>query len=148
MELHFEPVTMENQAQMERLQLLPAQSGFIESVSECLSEAKECRAWRPVGIYDRDTLIGFAMYGCFPEPAPRVWLDRLLIDQSFQGKGYGKAAVAALLERIRTEYGCGRVYLSVYDVNTTAIALYEKIGFRFNGELDTKGEKVMVLSFS
>lgn len=32
----------------------------------------------------------------------------------------------------------------MYDDNTFAIHLYEKLGFHFNGELDIHGEKVMV----
>ena len=40
--------------------------------------------------------------------------------------------------------GKDRVFLSVYDDNQGAIRLYEKLGFAFNGELDTKGERVMV----
>ena len=99
-----------------------------------------------VGIYDGPTVVGFAMYGCFaqPEPEGQLWLDRLLIDRAYQGRGYGAGAVAALLERLPKEYGKDRVFLSVYDDNQGAIRLYEKLGFAFNGELDTKGERVMV----
>lgn len=35
--LHFEPVFPENRKDMEALQLYPEQSGFIESVAECLA---------------------------------------------------------------------------------------------------------------
>lgn len=90
--------------------------------------------------------VGFAMYkyfGFFP-PLGRAWLDRLLIDARYQGHGYGAAAVTALCARIRAEYGCRRVYLSVYEDNAPAIRLYEKAGFAFNGQRDVKGEKVMV----
>mgnify|MGYP002225798889 CR=1 FL=1 len=47
--------------------------------------------------------------------------------------------MAALLERLPKEYGKDRVFLSVYDDNQGAIRLYEKLGFAFNGELDTNG---------
>lgn len=146
--LHFEPVNSSNREEIEHLTVFSEQSGFIESVGECLQEADQLELWRPVGIYDGDMLIGFAMYGYFPEPAPgQLWLDRLLIDKEYQGKGYGKQAVLALLDRLRTEYSADTVYLSVYRNNPRAIRLYEKIGFRFNGEYDTKGESVMVYSF-
>lgn len=90
--------------------------------------------------------VGFAMYKYFGLFAPlgRAWLDRLLIDARYQGHGYGAAAVTALCARIRAEYGCRRVYLSVYEDNAPAIRLYEKAGFAFNGQRDVKGEKVMV----
>ncbi len=149
MNMHFEPVTLENREEIVALELFPEQSGFIESVEECLAEAEELSLWRPVGIYDGETLIGFAMYGFFPQPRPegQVWLDRLLIDKNHQGAGYGKAAVAGLLKRLHREYGSRRVYLSVYDTNQAAIALYQRLGFSFTGEFDTKGEKIMAYDY-
>ena len=131
--LHFETVTAKNRGAVERLALLPEQAGFIESPTECLREADASDFWRPVGIYDGTELVGFAMYGYLP------FLG--------EGRGYAKAAIAALLERLRQEYPCRRVYLSVYGDNAAAIHLYQQAGFSFNGDYDTKGERVMVLDF-
>ena len=149
MDLHFEAITSINRTQAEALYLLPRQTGFIESVSECLEEADKVKEWKPVGIYNNNNLVGFAMYGYFLEPQPlgRVWLDRFLIDSRYQGRGYGETAVIALLNRLKNEYKCNKVYLSVYDDNEVAISLYKKIGFKFNGELDTNGEKIMIYTF-
>ena len=146
--LHFETVTAKNRGAVERLALLPEQAGFIESPSECLREADASDFWRPVGIYDGTELVGFAMYGYLPFLGEgQLWFDRLLIDKAFQGRGYAKAAIAALLERLRQEYPCRRVYLSVYGDNAAAIHLYQQAGFSFNGDYETKGERVMVLDF-
>ena len=146
--LHFETVTAKNRGAVERLALLPEQAGFIESPSECLREADASDFWRPVGLYDGTELVGFAMYGYLPFLGEgQLWFDRLLIDKAFQGRGYAKAAIAALLERLRQEYPCRRVYLSVYGDNAAAIHLYRQAGFSFNGDYDTKGERVMVLDF-
>ena len=62
-QLHFEEVTPSNRTEIEKLEIFSEQSGFIESVSACLQEADALDLWRPVGIYDGSTLIGFAMYG-------------------------------------------------------------------------------------
>ncbi len=148
-QLHFELVNQDNRKEIENLAVFSEQVEFIESVSECLQEADELELWRPVGIYDGDTLVGFAMYGYFPEPAPgQLWLDRLLIDKKYQGKGYGKLAMLALLGRLRTEYGSDKVFLSVYENNPHAIKLYQQIGFSFNGKYDTKGESIMEYYFT
>ena len=120
MKIRLEPVTVASRAAVERLETAPGQEGFVESVAECLAEADRRRCWRPVGVYDGDALIGFAMYGFFWEYLPfgRLWLDRLLIDRRFQGRGYGRAALAALLERLERDLpqrgggqpaGCGAV---------------------------------------
>ena len=147
-QLHFKLVSDENRKEVEDLTVFSEQAGFIESVSECLQEADELELWRSVGIYDNDILIGFAMYGYFSDPAPgQLWLDRLLIDKKYQGKGYGKQAVRLLLDRLHTEYQSDTVYLSVYENNPHAIKLYQQIGFQFNGEYDSKGERIMEYQF-
>lgn len=78
MKIRLEPVTVASRAAVERLETAPGQEGFVESVAECLAEADRRRCWRPVGVYDGDALIGFAMYGFFWEYLPfgRLWLDR------------------------------------------------------------------------
>lgn len=83
------PVTSKNRRAAEKLKVFPHQTGFIESVADCMKEADQLAAWHPMCIYDNDTLIGFAMYGMIQEPAyTRLWFDRLLIDKQHQGKGY------------------------------------------------------------
>ncbi|MDL2317493.1 GNAT family N-acetyltransferase [Eubacteriales bacterium OttesenSCG-928-A19] len=135
-------------AEVLALEVLPEQRRHIETVQECLDEAKDDARWRPVALFAGSALVGFAMYGQFPSwlDASRdtqVWLDRLLIDRRYQGKGYGEQSLRTLLSRLRTEYGDGHVYLSVYGDNDRAIALYKRYGFAFTGALDTKGERVM-----
>lgn len=86
------------------------------------------------------------MYGAFEETdgEKRIWLDRFLIDHHFQGKGLGKQMLTALIEHLKQIYDCERIYLSLYEDNTVALTLYQKFGFKFNGELDINQEKVMV----
>lgn len=148
MKLRFEKVDDQNRKVVEELKTHPYQEGYIESVKECMEEADQTNLWHPVAIYDGMCLVGFSMYGCFKEEkwGSRVWLDRLLIDQRYQGKGYGTKAVELLSRQLFQEYDTDKIYLSVYEDNETAIHLYKKAGFVFNGELDTKGEHIMVLS--
>lgn len=107
MKLHFEAVCTKNIESILDLKIRPEQSAYIETVAQCLSEAARDKRWRPVGIYDKYDLIGFAMYGYFfleYFPIGRLWLDRFLIDCRYQGKGYGKAAMEGLLDRLFSEY--------------------------------------------
>lgn len=50
------------------------------------------------------------------------------------GKGYGSAATSELLRIAFEELFLKRVYLNVLSHNQTAIRLYEKMGFTFEGE--------------
>lgn len=142
MNIRIEKITEKNLDQVLQLDAARGQEGFVESVEECFAEAKAEKAWRPVAICHGSEIVGFAMYGYLYR---RIWFDRLLIDQRFQGRGYGKAAVELLLKRLQEEYPDKKaIYLSVVEGNDRAIKLYQDFGFTFNGERDTKGEYVMV----
>lgn len=147
MNIHFEPITSQNRESALALQISRTQEGFIESVAQCLSEADRCKRWHPVGIYDGSTMVGFAMYGFFLWqylPFGKLWMDRLLIDEKYQGKGYGSASLAKLIDLLIQDYSCRKIYLSVIKENKTAIKMYEKYGFSFTGKQDLHGEHIMV----
>ncbi|MGL4521599.1 MAG: GNAT family N-acetyltransferase [Bacilli bacterium] len=145
--IKIEKVTERNMEQLHSLKLHTHQQDWIETIDECLEEAAQSPNWCPVALYDNEVLIGFAMYGRFADEGinGRVWFDRLLIDAAVQGKGYGRACARLLLLRIFESYQDDIVHLSVYEENEAAIKLYESIGFRFTGEVDTKGEKMMTI---
>ena len=148
MEIKILPVTEETREEITALRILPEQSGYVETVEECLEEAAHNARWNPVGIYADEKPAGFAMYGFFEKkyypPAGRLWLDRFLVDLHFQGKGIGKAAMEHMLGRLAAEYPQKDIYLSVIAGNDAAIHMYREFGFEFIGEKDIHGEDVMV----
>lgn len=146
MSITIKEVTEENVNEILNLQVDESQNSFIESTKQCLDDAAEHNEFKPVGLYRDECLVGFAMYGFFPDEGEngRVWLDRYLIDLSYQGQGLGKIALSALLDHIIAKYECKKIYLSLYDDNLVALNLYRKFGFEFNGEYDINKEKVMV----
>ncbi|MFJ3390341.1 MULTISPECIES: GNAT family N-acetyltransferase [unclassified Lysinibacillus] len=139
-------ITALNKEEVLALRIADNQQDFIESTQQCLAEAKADKRFIPIGLYKEDNAVGFAMYGVFPhkDNSQRVWLDRYFIDELYQHQGLGKYFLQQLIQYLVAKYSCQNIYLSVYDNNTVAIQLYKKFGFVFNGELDTKGEKVMV----
>ncbi|KTD88685.1 GNAT family N-acetyltransferase [Paenibacillus etheri] len=148
--IRITPVTEENNSAVLALKVSENQKTYIETPEQCLQEAYECPYYKPVGLYYDDELVGFAMYGWFPEyddgnSEGRVWLDRFLIDERYQGQGFGRLMLQSLLAHLASEYQCNKIFLSIYDNNEHALRLYKKFGFKYNGELDFNGEKVMVL---
>ncbi|MGE7997758.1 N-acetyltransferase family protein [Lysinibacillus sp. NPDC093190] len=139
-------ITALNKEEILALRIADNQQNFIESTKQCLAEAATDKRFIPVGLYRADIAVGFAMYGVFPhkDNTQRVWLDRYFIDERYQHKGLGKYFLQQLIHYLVAKYSCQNIYLSVYDNNIIAIELYKKFGFVFNGELDDKGEKVMV----
>lgn len=148
MNINFQKITKNNIDIVLSLHVKPTQKNFIETTSQCLNEANNLDIWRPIAICDESNIIGFAMYGLFPDEGAngRVWLDRFLIDEKYQGKGYGKMVLPLLISHIQNEYNCTKIYLSIYENNSVALNIYINIGFKFNGEFDINGEKVMVLN--
>ena len=128
------------------LHIRESQKTYLESIEQCLEDARECNCYRPVGLYRDGVLVGFAMYGFFSIEGKRgrVWLDRYLIDEEFQGQGLGSIMLQALINHLNKLYKCNEIYLSLYENNQRALHIYEKFNFHFNGEKDINGEKVMV----
>lgn len=90
-----------------------------------------------------DIPVGFVFYGYWQEK-DRYLLCRYMIDEKYQGKGYGKQALSIVVEQIRKQYGCRDVYLTLEDENTRAIHIYEDFGFMRTDEMD-ESEQVYVL---
>ena len=73
-------------------------------------------------------------------------LWRLMIDEKFQGNGYGREAVRLALEFMRT-FPCGKAeycWLSYEPDNHAARNLYHSFGFVETGEIDCD-EQIAVL---
>jgi len=103
--------------------------------SNCLSlaQASISKNWATKAIYDDEQLIGFTMYG-YSEELQGYELCRLMIDYNFQGKGYGKKALKAVVEEMQKEFGCQEILICFQPDNEPAKKLYEKFGFADTGK--------------
>lgn len=106
----------------------------------------EPRAWFR-GIYAGDTAVGFVMLFDDPEKG-EYFLWRLMIAAEKQGLGYGRQAVLALVDYVRSRPQANRLLVShVQDIPGHPGPFYEKLGFYYTGEID-EGELVMALDLS
>ena len=84
------------------------------------------------------------------EDAPQIAkgnynLWRLMIDRSYQNKGYGAEAVRLALEFVKS-FPCGKAdycWLSYEPENEVARRLYRSFGFTETGEMD--GEEIIAI---
>lgn len=120
--VHFKDIDGTNEFKVRNIKLRSGQEKFIETVDECLNEANTYHEWHPVAIYYDEEIIGFAMYGSFG-PNNDTWIDRIMIDEKYQGKGYGKIAMMKLINIVSKEYGVNVIYLSITEENRTAYNL-------------------------
>ena len=145
MEWEIRKVTELNKKDLLVLRVSEDQRHFIETVEECLADAEQWKEFRPVGLYVDGIAVGFAMYGYLGDGkgGGNLWIDRMLIDEKYQGNGFGSRFVVLLMQRVLSEYGDQPIFLSVYPENTAAIHLYEKLGFVLLDEYDSQGEQIM-----
>ncbi|MFJ7736358.1 GNAT family N-acetyltransferase [Lysinibacillus sp. NPDC097287] len=145
MNLHFCEVTPNNWRAVAALEVAQDQQEFIESNAFSLAESLYEGKGTSIGLYDGETLVGYAMYGWYSEKEESVWLDRFMIDQKFQGKGYAKRFLVLLIEHFQQLYDCKKIYLSLHPDNKLAMKIYESFGFRLTGEIDDSGPVVGVV---
>lgn len=136
------PITEENWAACVELVVAPEQTEFVASNAMSLAQAAYQRrpSLIPLGVYHRETMVGFVMY-VHPEAAAddqgRHWIYRVMVGQQYQGKGYGRAAMETLLARMRATIPADRpIALDYHERNAVAARLYQQLGFVPTGERD------------
>lgn len=139
--VYFKEIDKTNELKVRNIKLMAGQERFIETVDECLKEAEAVPEWQPVAIYSDDEVIGFAMYGSFG-PNKDTWIDRIMIDGKYQGRGLGRIAMEKLIDIVSKRYGVPAIYLSIIEENIAAYRFYKSIGFEYMNERDPNGELI------
>jgi len=149
--LRLEKVNAQNVWDILKLKVAENQRHFVSSNDRSIIEAYTTITANgyafPFGIYENDTPVGFVMIGFgtddYWDDAPPVAEDnyniwRLMIDEKYQNKGYGREAVKLALEFVKT-FPCGKAeycWLSYEPENDVARKLYHSFGFVETGEMD------------
>ncbi len=149
--LRLEKITGKNVWDILKLRVSEKQKNFVASNDVSIIEAYTAITGNgyafPFGIYDDDMPVGFVMIGFdtddYWDDAPSIAkgnynLWRLMIDNHYQNRGYGKEAVRLALEFVKT-FPCGKAeycWLSYEPENKIASQLYRLFGFVETGEMD------------
>jgi len=97
------------------------------------------------GIYHEETAVGFMMANYDPkydfmdnEGEPYFYLWRLMIDDNYQNKGYGRAAMNLLIEELKSGVhgNANALYTGVVPESTVTPKFYGSFGFVKTGEMD------------
>ena len=101
MRIELKPVDQYNKSDCIRLKVTKAQSEYIASNESSLEAAEEYSdVARPFVIYSDGIAVGFTMFAFEPDyedPDDRYWLWRFMIDEKYQGQGYGKEALKHII---------------------------------------------------
>ena len=145
MSLSVQPVTKDNWRELAKLKVREDQSNFVASNVYSIAESQfgfdhpENGHWDmvPYGIYDGDIPVGFLMVGYnFSHPRTQGFIIRLMVDQQYQHKGYGKFGMHWILDHYRQDERIQRIGISYEPDNDVARKLYASLGFVETGEID------------
>ncbi|MEI6726211.1 MAG: GNAT family N-acetyltransferase [Actinomycetes bacterium] len=136
-------ITSANRAAVEALTVTAAQAEYVTGVAESLLEAAETPdacLWHRA-VYADDAPVGFVMISdgiavANPACLGPYFLWRLLIDQRYQRRGYGSAALRLAVEHVRTRPGERVLLTSVGRGPASPIGFCLRQGSRATGEFD------------
>ena len=141
-------VTRDNWKELIRLKVREDQTHFVASNLFSIAEAQFGDDYEghwdlhPFGIYDGGTPVGFLMYGFnFEHPKQQAFIIRLMVDEKYQGKGFGRFGMQKMLETFRADERIQTVGISYEPENEAARKLYASLGFEETGEV--VGEEVL-----
>lgn len=122
------------------LQVAPDQRGFVAPNAVSFAEAMfEPKAWFRAVVAD-DVPVGFVMLSV-DTAAPETYLWRYMIDARYQGRGYGGAGIALVVDHVRSLPGATDLLVSWVPGPDGPEGFYLGLGFEPTGEID-EGEVV------
>lgn len=145
------PVTKDNWKELVRLKVREDQTHFVASNLYSIAESQfgdeDEGHWDlfPYGIYEGNMPVGFLMYGFnFEHPTQQAFIIRLMVDEKYQGRGYGRFGMEKLLEIFRADDRIRAVGISYEPENESARRLYASLSFQETGRM-IEGELEAVL---
>ena len=134
----IKPIGEDNFIDAFNLKLADGQEKFVSHPIRSLAQAYVYRdRCTPFGIYAEDRMVGYVMV-IYDDDIPEYDIWHMMIDASEQGHGYGKAALALVLDYIKTKpFGkSGRIALTCNKENEIGQRLYRSFGFALTGSED------------
>lgn len=122
------------------LHVAPDQRRFVAPNAVSFAEAMFApKAWFRAVVAD-DVPVGFVMLSVDCE-TPEYYLWRFMIDQRYQGRGYGREALELVIEHVRSLPGAAELLVSWMPLPGGPEPFYLGLGFEPTGEMD--GDEVV-----
>lgn len=128
------------------LKVSESQKNYVSNSAKMLARAYAYRSQRSRAfvICDDETPVGMGLYYDCPE-LNAYDFSQIFIDENYQGRGYGKAAIKIILDAMKRDGKFSKVVLCYIEGNDVAKKLYEQFGFV---EIDRdEDEIIMELTF-
>ena len=105
----------------------------VEKISKELNNPKSSFYF----LYDKELLVGYMKVNFYPAQSDindpeSLELERIYVSKEFKGQGYGKFMIEKTMA-IAKDNGCIKVWLGVWEKNSSAISFYQRMGFEIIG---------------
>jgi diamine N-acetyltransferase len=145
MVINLKPVSVENWYECTQLKVKTEQLNvFPAPVVYWIAESKYVDDFELRAVYWDDDLVGFVVFCAKPDKDENYWIPAIMIDEKYQRKGYGKAAMEKLIE-LMSMMNCKRLMIGHRPNNQIAECLYDSLGFKKISEEVVDGEIIRLL---
>ena len=136
--VNFIELSEENWMDFAGLSVDESQKTFLASNIGIIARGYVYRNFRAkvIGIVADGTPVGLAMVRDIDDEPACYELQQFMIDQNFQGQGYGFRALELILTALKAEQKYACVEVCVKKEDAQAIHVYEKAGFVDSGYID------------
>ncbi|CAM4350805.1 GNAT family N-acetyltransferase [Paenibacillus xylanexedens] len=139
----LQPITKENELMCIYLKPREDQLDLVASNADSLIHATKEITSKPYGILAEDQMVGFILFDNEIYNDGYYWILRFMIDEKYQGKGYGKLAIQEVIRMLQERSDCQQIRVSHVPHNIAANALYKRCGFQETGEFEDNGDIIL-----
>jgi diamine N-acetyltransferase len=111
-----------------------------------MAKSKYEEEYNLFAIYAEVKPVGLISYILDPDDE-EYWIGAILIDQKYQQKGYGRKAIAEIVEFLKDNFACRKIKIGYRPDNILADKTYSSLGFEKNGEI-IDGETIRCLELT
>lgn len=142
--VELKEITKDNLDEILHLKVSEQQKGFVSSVAYSLAQAWVYKTAFPFAIYADKKPVGFIMLGYYEE-RKQYTLWKLLVDEHYQNKGYGRKALQLAMNYLIETFGVSKIYTGVALGNKAAKHLYTSVGFTTTGVVENNMEEMIYI---
>jgi len=136
MKINLRSITPDNYKDVISLQVSKEQAHLVAPNVLTLAQMQFRHEKTALAIYTEDTLVGLIAYDLYDYD---IW--RLMIDERYQGRGYGRQALKRVIEILRLHGAQSEVRTDIVPDNKAAKTLYESLGFHENQPSSSNGDR-------
>lgn len=142
--IYLEPITMTNWKACIALKVAPDQENFLPSNLYSIAESQFYQHAKSRAVYNGENqMVGYILFG--RDIFTNKWkVFRMMIDQSYQGKGYGESTIKEVIRHLSKEPDGHEILICYQNANEVARRLYAKLGF-IEQEIDDDGRVTALL---